>query len=90
MAKATLNMILNQPGSYQNITITSALLPSSVLPILKKLAKKYNCVKTTEHDFKLHGKTGNTVNWSKAMNWRKAMLLLRTKGKLRLTMSWLD
>lgn len=87
MAKTTLNMTLNQLGSYQNVLITfstPAQLSTQCYLSLRNYPRKYNCVKTTGHDFKLCRKTDNTMNWS------KAMLLLRTKSNLRLTMSWLD
>lgn len=87
LAKTTLNMTLNQLGSYQNVPIiffTPTQLSSQCYLSLRNYQRKYNCVETTEHDFKLCRKTDNTMNWS------IAMLLLRTKSNLRLTMSWLD
>lgn len=87
LAKTALNMTLNQLGSYQNVPIiffTPTQLSSQCYQSLRNYQRKYNCVETTEHDFKLFRKTDNTMNWS------IAMLLLRTKSNLRLTMSWLD
>lgn len=86
LAKTTLNVRLNRLGGYPNIPIifiTPTQLSSWCCLSFTNNQRKYNCLKNTKHNFKLHGRTENTVIWS------KAMLLLSTKSNLRLTISWL-